>query len=182
VPHDPWKTLTFIAALRHHRVDAPCVIDGPRNGNLFTAYVEQVLGPTLQPGDVVILDNLGSHSGRRARRAMRGAGAHLPAYSPDMHPIEQPFAKLGHRMRAAEPRTVGTTWRKVGAGLDLISPAECAKHLMNSGDASEREKHALKPSAFPCVQAFCSDIRPVTGCLVFNCAAAAQPALEQPPF
>lgn len=74
VPHGHWKTLTFIAALRHDRVDAPCVIDGPINGGLFTAYVEQFLGPTLQPGDIVIVDNLGSHKGRRARRAIRDAG------------------------------------------------------------------------------------------------------------
>ena len=90
VPHGHWKTLTFIAALRHDRVDAPCVIDGPINGDLFTAYVEQVLVPTLAPGDIVILDNLGSHTGQRARRAIRRAGAHLlflPPYSPDLNPV-----------------------------------------------------------------------------------------------
>ena len=97
VPHGHWKTLIFIAALRHDRVDAPCVIDGPINGDLFTAYVEQVLVPTLAPGDIVVLDNLGSHKGHRARRAIRRAGAHLlflPPYSPDLNPIEQLFAKL----------------------------------------------------------------------------------------
>ena len=139
VPHGHWKTLTFIAALRHDRVDAPCVIDGPINGELFTAYVEQVLVPTLVPGDVVILDNLGSHKGRPARRAIRDAGAHLlflPPYSPDLNPIEQLFAKLKHLMRAAQPRTVEETWRKVGALLDIVSLRECANYLTNSGYAS----------------------------------------------
>jgi transposase len=139
VPHGHWKTLTFIAALRHDRVDAPCVIDGPINGDLFTAYVEQVLVPTLRPGDVVVLDNLGSHKGNRGRRAVRQAGAHLlflPPYSPDLNPIEQLFAKLKHLMRDAEARTVEATWQKVGALLDLVSPAECANYLKNSGYAS----------------------------------------------
>jgi transposase len=139
VPHGHWKTLTFIAALRHDRVDAPCVIDGPINGDLFTAYLEQVLVPTLRPGDVVVLDNLGSHKGRRGRRAVRQAGAHLlflPPYSPDLNPIEQLFAKLKHLMRDAEARTVEATWQKVGALLDLVSPAECANYLKNSGYAS----------------------------------------------
>jgi len=145
VPHGHWKTLTFIAALRHDRIDAPCVVDGPCvldgpiNGDLFAAYVEQVLVPTLAPGDIVILDNLGSHKGHRARRAIRNAGAHLlflPPYSPDLNPIEQLFAKLKLLMRAAQPRTVEETWRKVGALLDIVSPGECANYLANSGYAS----------------------------------------------
>ena len=92
VPQGRWRTLTFLAALRHDRVDAPCVIDGPINGEAFLAYVEQVLVPTLKPGDVVIIDNLGSHKGKAVRRAIRTAGAKLfflPAYSPDLNPIEQ---------------------------------------------------------------------------------------------
>ena len=139
VPHGHWKTLTFIAALRHDRVDAPCVIDGPINGELFSAYVEQVLVPTLSPGDIVVLDNLGSHKGRRARQAVRAAGAHLvflPPYSPDLNPIQQLFAKLKHLMRNAAPRTVEETWRKAGQLLDLVSPTECANYLKNSGYAS----------------------------------------------
>jgi transposase len=139
VPYGHWKTLTFIAALRHDRIDAPCVIDGPINGELFTAYVEQVLAPTLKPGDVVVLDNLSSHKGKAARRAIREKGAHLlflPPYSPDLNPIEQLFAKLKHLMRKAEPRTVEATWRKVGQIIDLFSPAECANYLKNSGYAS----------------------------------------------
>ena len=139
VPHGHWKTLTFIAALRVDRVDAPWVIDGPINGELFTLYVGKILAPTLAKGDVVILDNLGSHKGQAARRAVRQAGAHmlfLPPYSPDLNPIEQLFAKLKHLVRKAEPRTVEATWQKVGQILDLFSPAECANYLKNSGYAS----------------------------------------------
>ena len=140
VPNGHWRTLTFIAALRHDRIDAPWVIDGPINGELFATYVEQVLVPTLAAGDIVILDNLGSHKGHRARRAIRAAGAHLifvPAYSPDLNPIAQPFSKLNHLMRAAQPRTVEETWRKVGALLDIVSPNECSNYLVNSGYASD---------------------------------------------
>ena len=115
------------------------MIDGPINGELFTLYAEKVLAPTLAPGDVVILDNLGSHKGQAARRAVRAAGAHLlflPPYSPDLNPIEQLFAKLKHLIRRAEPRTVEDTWRNVGHLLDAFSPAECANYLTNSGYAS----------------------------------------------
>lgn len=139
VPHGRWKTLTFIAALRVDRIDAPWVIDGPINGELFTLYVEKVLVPTLAPGDVVILDNLGSHKGKAARRAIRAAGAHLlflPPYSPDLNPIEQLFAKLKHLVRRDQPRTVEATWRKVGDLLDLFSTTECANYLRNAGYAS----------------------------------------------
>jgi len=97
VPHRKWRTLTFLAALRHDRIDAPCVLDGPINGVSFLAYVRQFLVPTLTPGDVVIMDNLGSHKSQAVRRAIRAAGAHLlflPPYSPDLNPIEQVFAKL----------------------------------------------------------------------------------------
>jgi transposase len=106
VPHGHWKTLTFIGALRHDRIDAPWVIDGPINGDIFTAYVKMVLAPTLSKGDIVILDNLGSHKGRAARQAIRAVGAHLlflPPYSPDLNPIEQVFAKLKHLIRKAAP-------------------------------------------------------------------------------
>ncbi len=139
VPHGHWKTLTFIAALRADRVDAPWVIDGPINGELFTLYGERVLVPTLAKGDVVILDNLGSHKGQAARRAIRAVGAHLlflPPYSPDLNPIEQLFAKLKHLIRKAEPRTVEATWRRVGDLLDLFSPTECANYLKNAGYAA----------------------------------------------
>ena len=139
VPHGHWKTMTFLAALRHDRIDAPWVIDGPINGELFLLYVEQILGPTLRPGDIVILDNLGSHKSRAARAAVRARGAHLillPPYSPHLNPIEQVFAKLTNMMRKAQPRDVEATWRKVGQLLELFSPQECANYLVNPGYGS----------------------------------------------
>ncbi len=118
---------------------APWVINGPISGELFATYVEQVLAPTLAPGDIVILDNLSSHKGHRARRAIRVTGAHLiflPAYSPDLNPIEQLFAKLKHLMRATQPRTVAETWRKARALIDIVSRSECSNYFANSGYAS----------------------------------------------
>ena len=131
--------MTFIAALRHDRISAPWILDGPINGELFTLYVEKVLAPTLAKGDVVILDNLGSHKGKPARNLIRATGAHLlflPPYSPDLNPIEQVFAKLKTLLRKADPRTIETTWRKVGQLLDLFSAQECANYLKNSGYVS----------------------------------------------
>ena len=139
VPHGRWRTLTFLAALRADRIDAPCVIDGPINGRSFLAYVEQILVPTLRPGDIVIIDNLGSHKGKAVRRAIRAAGAKLlflPAYSPDLNPIEQVFAKLKTLLRKAAERTVEATWQRIGQILDHFTPAECANYLRNSGYAS----------------------------------------------
>ena len=108
VPHGRWKTATFLAALRNDRIDAPCLFDGPINGERFHAYVEQFLVPTLKPGDVVILDNLGSHKGKVVRRAIRNVGARLvflPKYSPDLNPIEQVFAKFKTLLRKAGARS-----------------------------------------------------------------------------
>jgi transposase len=139
VPHGRWRTLTFLAALRADRIDAPCVLDGPINGASFLAYVEQILVPTLKPGDVVVMDNLGSHKGPAVRRAIRAAGAKLfflPAYSPDLNPIEQVFAKLKALLRKAAERTVEATWRRIGQLLDAFRPAECANYLRNAGYAS----------------------------------------------
>ena len=131
--------MTFIAALRHDRISAPWIIDGPINGEFFTLYVEKVLAPTLVKGEVVILDNLGSHKGKPARNAIRAKGAHLlflPPYSPDLNPIEQVFAKIKHLIRPAAPRDVDATWRKVGELLDLFSTKECANYFRNSGYVS----------------------------------------------
>ena len=138
VPHGRWRTMTFIAALRCDRIDAPYVLDGPINGQTFTAWVEQCLVPTLSTGDVVILDNLGSHKGKAARRAIRSVGARLlflPPYSPDLNPIEQVFAKLKLLLRKAAERSVEATWRRIGSLLDAFPPAECANYLRNSGYA-----------------------------------------------
>jgi transposase len=139
VPHGHWRTLTFLAALRRDRIDAPCVIDGPINGDSFLAYVEQVLVPTLKPGNIVIIDNLGSHKGKAVRRAIRAAGAKLfflPPYSPDLNPIEQLFAKLKILLRKAAERTVEATWRRIGSLLPAFTPAECANYFANAGYAS----------------------------------------------
>jgi transposase len=139
VPHGRWRTLTFLAALRVDRIDAPCVLDGPINGRSFRAYVEQVLAPTLAPGDIVIMDNLGSHKGALVRRALRAVGAKLfflPPYSPDLNPIEQVFAKLKALLRKAGERTIETTWRRIGQLLDAFTKAECANYLRNAGYAS----------------------------------------------
>jgi transposase len=139
VPHGRWRTLTFLAALRCDRIDAPCVIDGPINGESFLAYVEQVLVPALKPGDIVIIDNLGSHKGKAVRQAIRAAGAKLfflPPYSPDLNPIEQVFAKLKTLLRKAATRTVEATWRRIGDLLAAFTPQECANYLVNAGYAS----------------------------------------------
>jgi len=139
VPHGHWRTLTFLAALRSDRIDAPLVLDGPINGERFLAYVEQFLAPTLSPGDIVIMDNLGSHKGQAVRRAIRAAGAKLfflPPYSPDLNPIEQVFAKLKTLLRKAAERTIEATWRRIGTLLDQFSPQECANYLRNSGYAA----------------------------------------------
>jgi len=139
VPQGHWRTLTFLAALRHDRIDAPCVIDGPINGESFLAYVEQVLVPVLKPGDIVIIDNLGSHKGKAVRRAIRAAGAKLfflPPYSPDLNPIEQVFAKLKTLLRKAAERTVEDTWRRIAVLLKAFTSQECANYLRNAGYAS----------------------------------------------
>ena len=137
-PHGRWRTMTFIAALRYDRIDAPYVLDAPINGQTFTAWVEQCLVPTLKPGDVVILDNLGSHKGKAARQAIRAVGAKLlflPPYSPDLNPIEQVFAKLKHLLRKAAERSVEATWKRIGSLLNDFPPHECANYLRNSGYA-----------------------------------------------
>ncbi len=114
------------------------MIDGPINGETFRAYVEQILAPTLQPGDLVVMDNLGSHKGKAVRQVIRAAGAKLfflPPYSPDLNPIEQVFAKLKHLLRKAQERTVEATWRRIGTLFPCFTPQECANYLANSGYA-----------------------------------------------
>lgn len=131
--------MTFLAALRCDRIDAPCVLDQPINGQSFTAWVEQFLVPTLAPGDIVIMDNLSSHKRPAIRHAIRSVGARLvflPPYSPDLNPIEQMFAKLKHLLRKAAERTAEATWKRIGSLLDAFSSQECANYLVNSGYAS----------------------------------------------
>ncbi|HEY6632716.1 MAG TPA: IS630 family transposase [Rhizobiaceae bacterium] len=138
-PHGHWRTLTFLGALRCDRLTAPCVFDGPINGQCFRAYVEQLLVPALSPGDIVVMDNLGSHKSVEIRHMIRAAGARLwflPPYSPDLNPIEQAFAKIKHWMRKAQKRTVEDTWRHIGALVQTIEAPECQNYLANAGYAS----------------------------------------------
>jgi transposase len=136
VPHGHWNTTTFIAALRLDGLTAPLVMDGALNGDLFVAYVEQPLAPTLQPGDVVILDNLSSHKRAAARAAIEAAGAtvrFLPPYSPDLNPIKQVFAKLKALLRRAQRRTVAGLWNFLGQSLDAFAPQECQNYFRHCG-------------------------------------------------
>ena len=136
VPHGRWQTMTFLAALRHDRIEAPWLIEGPINGERFRLYVERVLLPTLKPGDIVIMDNLGSHKGKIVRRAIRSVGAKLiflPKYSPDLNPIEQVFAKLKHLLRKAAARTTDAVCQAIGQLLDAFTAQECLNYFQNSG-------------------------------------------------
>lgn len=138
-PHGKWRTMTFLAALRCHRFTAPCIFDGPINGACFLAYVEQQLIPTLSLGDIVIVDNLGSHKSRAVRDAIRDAGARLwflPPYSPDLNPIEQAFAKIKHWMRMAQKRDTDDAWRHVGHLVGAFTDSECQNYFSNAGYAS----------------------------------------------
>jgi len=136
VPHRRWKTMTFLAALRHDRIEAPWLLEGPIDGESFRTYVERILAPTLRQGDIVIMDNLGSHKGKAVRELIRSTGAKLfflPKYSPDLNPIEQVFAKLKHLLRKAAARTVETVCAAIGKILSTYTPAECANYFRNSG-------------------------------------------------
>ena len=135
-PHGHWKTTTFIAALRHDRITAPCVFDGSINGGAFKAWIEQALAPTLKKGDIVILDNLSSHKVAGVRDAVEARGAkleYLPPYSPDLNPIEKLFAKLKHFLRKTSARTRIALEAAIANGLDLFTPAECTNYIQNSG-------------------------------------------------
>lgn len=138
-PHGHWRTLTFVGALRCDRLTAPCVFDGPINGECFRAYVEQQLVPVLRQDDIVAWDNLGSHKSAVLRRIIKAAGArlwYLPPYSPDLNPIEQAFAKIKHWMRAAQKRTIEEAWRYIGQIVTTILPHECSNYFANAGYAS----------------------------------------------
>ena len=138
VPHGHWKTTTFIAGLRHDAITAPLVIDRPMNGIIFKAYVEQMLAPTLSPGDIVIMDNLSSHKIDGVRQAIEDKGAkllYLPPYSPDFNPIEMAFAKLKTLLRKAAERTVDALWDTIGQALDTFTPQECVNYFKHAGYA-----------------------------------------------
>src|SRR5512135_430399 len=136
VPHGHWKTSTVVAALRNDGITAPFVIDCAINGSIFRTYVKKVLAPPLDKGDIVIIANLGSHKGAGVREAIEVRGAtllYLPAYSPDLNPIEPVFAKLKELLRAIAARTVTDLWSAIGRLLDHFSPQECANYLANCG-------------------------------------------------
>ena len=136
VPHRRWKTTTFVAALRLNRIEAPWLLEGPIDGESFRTYVARVLVPTLRSGDIVIMDNLGSHKGKAVRDLIRSVGAKLfflPKYSPDLNPIEQAFAKLKHLLRKAAARTVETVCAAIGEILGAFTPQECSNYFRNSG-------------------------------------------------
>jgi transposase len=135
-PYGHWKTTTFVAGLRHDRVTAPMVLDGPIDGEMFLAWVEQFLCPTLQPGDIVILDNLPSHKVDGVRAAIVAVQAtvlYLPPYSPDLNPIEMLFSKLKALLRKAAKRSVEALWQEIGDVLANLSSTECANFFAAAG-------------------------------------------------
>lgn len=136
VPHGHWKTTTFVAGLRSRGIAAPFVLDGPINRIAFETYVDKVLVPELEPGDIVIMDNLSSHKGPRVREMIEAAGAtllFLPPYSPDFNPIENAFSKLKAHLRKAAERTVDGLWNAIGRVIDLFTPAECRNFFKAAG-------------------------------------------------
>ena len=136
VPYGRWRTTTFVAGLRHDRIIAPFVIDGPIDGASFLDYVVKVLVLELRPGDIVVLDNLSSHKSEVVKAAIESAGASLmflPPYSPDLNPIELMFSKLKTLLRKAAERTVDALWNRIGKLLDHFTPQECANFLRHAG-------------------------------------------------
>ncbi|WP_414646153.1 IS630 family transposase [Bradyrhizobium sp. 2S1] len=136
IPHGHWKTTTFTAGLRSDGLIAPLVLDGPMDGDAFLAYVEQLLAPSLRPGDTVIMDNLPAHKVHGVREAIRAVGAsllYLPPYSPDFNPIEIAFSKLKALLRAAAARTMPDLWQAIANALKRFSPEECQNYLVAAG-------------------------------------------------
>ena len=138
-PQGHWHTTTFVCALRQDGLAAPCVLDGPINGQAFLAWVRQMLAPELRPGDLVVMDNLSSHKVHGVRQAIKAAGAqlrYLPPYSPDLNPIEQVFAKLKTLLRRTAARTQESLWSAIGTLLDNFSAAECGRYIQHCGYGS----------------------------------------------
>ncbi len=135
-PHGHWKTTTLIAGLRADGLTAPLVVDGAVNGDVFVAYVEQTLAPTLRPGDVVVMDNLSSHKRVGVRQAIEAVGAkllYLPPYSPDFNPIEQAFSKFKRLLQTAKARTVDALWTACGELQERFSETECRNYIRHAG-------------------------------------------------
>ena len=138
-PFGHWNTMTFLAALRRERIEAPWLLDGPINGERFLIYIEQVLAPTLAKGDLVVMDNLGSHKAKAVRHALRRVGARLvflPKYSPDLNPIEQFFAKLKHHLRRDQPRSRDALCHAIAKALDTVTDSECSNYFKHAGYGS----------------------------------------------
>ncbi len=136
IPHGHWKTTTFVAGLRLSGMTVPCVLDGPMTGAAFLAYVEQMVAPTLKPGDIVIMDNLPAHKAGSVRAAIEAVGAtllYLPPYSPDFNPIEMAFAKLKALLRGVAARTIPALWQTIAAALDRFTPHECQNYFIAAG-------------------------------------------------
>lgn len=136
VPHGHWRTTTFVGGLRLTGMVAPMVLDGPINSQAFQAYIDQVLVPELRPGDIVVMDNLGSHKGAGVRQAIAAAGArllYLPPYSPDLNPIENAFSKLKAHLRKAAERTVDGLWTRIGTLIPDFAPQECENFFAAAG-------------------------------------------------
>ncbi len=137
-PHGHWKTTTFVAGLRNNAITAPYVIDRPMNGEIFLAWLEQALIPTLAKGDVVVMDNLPAHKIASVRQLIEAAGVillYLPPYSPDLNPIEMAFAKIKALLRKAAERTIDRLWDKIGEILGAFAPDECANYFRHAGYA-----------------------------------------------
>jgi len=138
-PCGHYKTTTVTAALRTSGLCATALLDGPTNGTRFRSYVSETLIPVLQPGDIVVMDNLPAHKVAGVQDAIEAAGArllYLPSYSPDLNPIEQAFAKLKTLLRKAAERTVEATWKRIGSLLQAFTSQECANYFRNAGYAS----------------------------------------------
>lgn len=138
-PHGHWKITTCVAALRCDRITAPLVLDGPMNTEAFLAYIEQFVLPTLSPGEIVVMDNLSSHKSAAVRALIEGVGAnllYLPAYSPDLNPIEMLFAQLKAYLRKAKARSVETLWTIIGHFIDTVTPQQCANYIAHDGYGS----------------------------------------------
>lgn len=136
IPHGHWKTLTLIAALRVGGVTAPYVVDGPMDGPAFIAYVEQVLVPTLKRGNIVFMDNVRTHKVAGVAEAIEAAGAklrYLPAYSPDLNPIENLYSKIKSLLRKGGARTVDALTALVGRAVKSVAPDECAGYFRHAG-------------------------------------------------
>jgi transposase len=139
VPLGSWKTITFVAAMRHDKMTAPMAFEGAMTGEMFLAYLEQCLCPTLKRGDIVVIDNCRVHMSPRVREVIERVGAtlrYLPKYSPDLNPIEMVYSKFKEFLRTAEPRTIAEICRTIRSFLPSVSAQECSNYLRHAGYAS----------------------------------------------